>query len=69
LPTTGFILVPIESGNFINDIAATPPNLTCETFAKLFPMITTVCPVAALVGEEELMVVSAKSDSATTHHI
>lgn len=59
LPTTAFILVPVVSENFVKEVAATPPNRTCVTFARLLPLMITVWPVVALVGEKEVMVVCA----------
>jgi hypothetical protein len=58
LPTTALIRVPVESVIFEKDVAATPPNRTCVAFTRLFPLITTVWPVVALVGEKEVMVVA-----------
>jgi hypothetical protein len=52
------IRVPVESVIFEKEVAATPPNRTCEAFTRLFPLMTTVCPVVALVGEKEVMVVA-----------
>lgn len=58
LPTMALIRVPVESVIFEKEVAATPPNRTCEAFTRLFPLMTTVCPVVALVGEKEVMVVA-----------
>lgn len=51
--TTDVILVALTT---VNDVAATPPNLTAVAPVKPVPVIVTVVPVAAVVGVKEMMV-------------
>ena len=53
LPTTALM---VEEFTTVNEVAATPPNLTWVAPVKLVPIITTVAPAAALFGLNEVIV-------------
>ena len=49
-PTMAFILVELTT---VKEFAAVPPKLTDDTPLKLLPVIVTVFPFVAEVGEKE----------------
>ena len=53
VPTTAVIDVALTT---LNDVAAVPPKLTAEALLKLVPVMVTVVPFEAEVGENEEMV-------------
>ncbi len=53
LPTTALIVLEFT---IVNDTAAVPPKLTAVAPVKLEPVITTVVPAVAVLGEKDVMV-------------
>jgi hypothetical protein len=51
-PTTAVIVVELK---IVKEAAATPPKRTPVTPPKLVPVMVTVCPAAAVVGEKEVI--------------
>ena len=47
----------------VNDVADVPPNFTDEELQKPVPVMVTVCPVAAVVGVNEVIVGTLAADS------